>query len=494
MKWTVDEINILKNNQDKTLCELDGLLKNRNKNAIYKYLIKNKISFKKEIRDKTKAIDYNYKNAIYNNYKRKGIILDRNKLWDTYDIIEWYNFVLTNKINQIPDKIINTDSSKKLFKYFIEDILLMKTKKCLRNLTKKHFMDNKLWFKTYDFPDDVCSVINILYPEYDFKPWQLKMTGIKYFKKEENIIYAIEWLLDNNNLDIHKVKSINNYIDNSVEQLFSNNGLSCLITTSYFNGYQNLFVWYYNKIGCDLSLHDFNKKTNNYWSIKENADYQMKQYIIFLQENGLIKNVKIDLPKYFKRNSLDKYGYCMLRKGVKKNSFYENFYDWVDSLYPHFNLTENDFKIIKCSNNEYLFNSYEERDVFEFIYNDLDISSIESIGLNKINKFYNKKYNESYFPDFKVKTVGDNMLPKIVYIEYYGLYDLKNNSKRVRTYIDKTHRKNEYYKSNNNICFIDLYPDDLKNNFAGVRKKLTSLFMQNFNINLKGGESFEEKI
>ena len=65
-------------------------------------------------------------------------------------------------------------------------------------------------------------------------------------------------------------------------------------------------------------------------------------------------------------------------------------------------------------------------------------------------------------------------------------------------YIEKTKRKNEFYKSQEDIYFIDIYPDDLKNNFRGVKNKLTSFFMYNFNMNIsniknieEGGEMFE---
>lgn len=34
--------------------------------------------------------------------------------------------------------------------------------------------------------------------------------------------------------------------------------------------------------------------------------------------------------------------------------------------------------------------------------------------------------------------------------------------------------KNKFYNSLNDIIFIDLYPDDLKNNFEGIRVKLNN--------------------
>lgn len=42
--------------------------------------------------------------------------------------------------------------------------------------------------------------------------------------------------------------------------------------------------------------------------------------------------------------------------------------------------------------------------------------------------------------------------------------------------------KNEFYRNNNEINFIDLYPDDLKNNLQGVRDKLISILKDKYNI------------
>jgi hypothetical protein len=125
--------------------------------------------------------------------------------------------------------------------------------------------------------------------------------------------------------------------------------------------------------------------------------------------------------------------------------------------------------------------SIEERDVFDFIRDNFKVDIILSNG----KKFKNKKYNESYIPDYIIHNVNNIILNKKLIIEYYGLYKPDNNqSTFIQTYIEKTQRKNEYYKSNPEIYFIDLYPTDLKNNFKGVKDKLYSFFTVNFNIDI----------
>ena len=54
----------------------------------------------------------------------------------------------------------------------------------------------------------------------------------------------------------------------------------------------------------------------------------------------------------------------------------------------------------------------------------------------------------------------------------------------IQNYVKKTKIKNQYYRLRDDIYFIDLYPSDLKNNLQGVREKLTSFFMLNFNIDI----------
>lgn len=124
--------------------------------------------------------------------------------------------------------------------------------------------------------------------------------------------------------------------------------------------------------------------------------------------------------------------------------------------------------------------SIEERDIFDFIRNTFDVD----ITLANGRKFNNTVCCERYIPDYIIHKFNNIKLNKKLVIEYYGLYNLINPSGFVQEYIEKTHRKNKYYKSNSDIFFMDLYPEDLKNNFEGVRNKLTSFFMEKFNINI----------
>ena len=89
---------------------------------------------------------------------------------------------------------------------------------------------------------------------------------------------------------------------------------------------------------------------------------------------------------------------------------------------------------------------------------------------------YTYKYNgiNKICPDFVIDNYKDIELVKPIIIEYYGLY-LKNYQGELtmfKNYQDKIVLKNNYYKSRDDIIFIDLYPYDLKNNCEGVKNKL----------------------
>ena len=221
-------------------------------------------------------------------------------------------------------------------------------------------------------------------------------------------------------------------------------------------------------------------KEYNFTTLQVREGFWLKDYNCFDNiKNGIINAKKDGVIK--KDEEIMLLPINVLYKYIHKSMLY---FRKFKIIYMYF-----DFYNIKISSPLWFdnsrFDSKEEVMVYKYIKCDLKLN----INKNTVHKFNNKKYNESYVPDFYI----EYKCKKII-IEYFGMYRDRSSNDVYTNYKNKTHRKNEYYKSNSNICFIDLYPNDLKNNFAGVRKKLTSSFMQNFNINLKGGESFEEKI
>lgn len=70
-------------------------------------------------------------------------------------------------------------------------------------------------------------------------------------------------------------------------------------------------------------------------------------------------------------------------------------------------------------------------------------------------------------------------LKKPIILEYYGMYDENHKHEIFKKYVRKTKTKNKYYESNENIYFIPIYPEDIKNNFESLVKKLSSFLLEN---------------
>lgn len=99
-----------------------------------------------------------------------------------------------------------------------------------------------------------------------------------------------------------------------------------------------------------------------------------------------------------------------------------------------------------------VFDSIEEINIYKYIKNTLNIHDLKPIGRSRKNGFYNKEFEETYFPDFI-----SNIFSKPLIIEYFGLY----NSDYFIGYKEKADRKFEYFNKRNDLYFLGLYPEDV---------------------------------
>jgi len=210
----------------------------------------------------------------------------------------------------------------------------------------------------------------------------------------------------------------------------------------------------------------------NYW-----IDYNNFLEVVRYFYNTIPDN---NLELYFNEKYLKDF---LPKLNRAKESYYRS-YTWqkiledIDIYY--------DFKYNKAYDNTIL-NSNEEVLLYNYFHNILNLKNIKSIGFKRSGKYIFTNNKTKLCPDFVLD--NKNILNKPLIIEYYGLFNKKRiiiNSKTdviINEYIDKTLRKNEFYKNNQDIYFIDLYPKDLKNKFEGVKNKLTSFFMEH-NIDL----------
>jgi hypothetical protein len=230
-----------------------------------------------------------------------------------------------------------------------------------------------------------------------------------------------------------------------------------------------------NNILFDWEWHQFNisDKTTLIRQLRELVFYRLNQYIV---------NPKEDIPHYI-NYSFIKCHYSKFVKQINKKRF-DNFYDWCCEAFPEYASywKPEDFGICLAFDGTRC-NSLDEKIIYEFIKLDFGLQYIKAIGYEKSGEHIfilpEDHEDNKYCPDFVVEYIDKNnikiKLDKPVYIEYYGLYTENHHTKVLDNYREKTYRKNNYFKSLNNIIFIDLYPEDLKNNLQGVRDKLKNL-------------------
>jgi len=212
---------------------------------------------------------------------------------------------------------------------------------------------------------------------------------------------------------------------------------------------------------------------------------RMLRELVKFRLNEHIKNPIDDIPKYINRPFIETC-YPKFIKHIHKKRF-KNFYDWCCEAFPEYAnyWIPEDFGLCVAVDGA-ICNSLEERVVYEFIKYRCNIEYIEAIGNKHSGKHvfilpYEHEDNK-YCPDFVVEYINDISNKKIkfeipIYIEYYGLYSETNPLPRIMSYKLKTDRKNEYFKNLDSIIFIDLYPEDLKNNCEGVKNKINNILI-----------------
>lgn len=119
--------------------------------------------------------------------------------------------------------------------------------------------------------------------------------------------------------------------------------------------------------------------------------------------------------------------------------------------------------------------------VYDFIHQELGLNSLKYVGLKRKHKYVytniGNGIDNAYCPDFYVEPNKQINSDRTLIVEYYGLFDINKKGDIFTNYIEKTIRKNKFYKMNPDIYLIDLYPQDLNNNLEGVRKKLTPFLL-----------------
>lgn len=418
-------------------------------------------------------------------FKKYGIVIKNNNL-ESIDIIQWYKYLFEtpngNKMQFLP-RFIYADINNiiKIWKYVFEEVLQIKTRNGLLEFTSEQLILYKIFFKKYKQYNKYykyIEILTILYPEYNIKEWELKFLPSGFFKSDELILEGLEWLLNKYNYKLEDI--LNNKI---IKNILFKEKFSTI--WNKFHNIHDMFIWFYKKkYNIDITYTDFKIKPKQYMYNKNNADYELKKFIDLLFSEGILdnNNFKFELQNIFNQEHLLEIGQYQLITAVLYHFKTTIFYKWFNELYPEWKLKSEDFKISMTFDNKKA-DSREEAKVYNFIKNNYNVD-LNIIGRNKKRKMYNEKENEYYIPDFYISKYNNINLSKILYIEYFGMFRDNPHNEIFVDYKNKTYRKEEFYRSKDDIYFISLYPEDLKNNFAGLKQKFESFFITNFNIEL----------
>lgn len=482
--------------------------------------------------------------------KAKGISYYEDDITDEM-VVSFYQKLLKGDISRLPNMISkNKNYSLILLKYLFKDILKCKTKiDVCEKFNGKTINKYKLQGVINKNFNSIFEPIQLLFPQYNIKPWELKYGNIHgMYNSDKNKKECIEWFLNN----LIKDKCINNYIDiikiDNIYELFQKYSINGLLKSSFNNSSTKCLMWYFNNF-TKYKIYEWDFKTppRNFWNNKNNCirafryvleseglnimtsyDEDIKAFIIdniqketFEKYNVLgayksFKNIyeitkatfgkelfyqwelKYTPSSFWKKKEnrhsaliqliqalnlsdedIPKCLYQGLLRKTKYNKFntictiyYKgNFYYWLNEIYPNkFNFEDFNIKTY----DEIIFSSREELLLYKYIKNNIN-NNILYIGNKKYKKYFfnNIKYNENYRPDFVI-----NNTKKDIIIEYFGLYYPNSSSNIVKQYVLKTNRKIEYFNSLDNIYFISIFPNDLKDNFKGLNEKVKEFRLQ----------------
>lgn len=278
---------------------------------------------------------------------------------------------------------------------------------------------------------------------------------------------------------IRYLKCLKNFISKFID---INNRDNILNIDSHFkpNGFtliENYAFKYYSSVN-DLLIelfHEYNIKQWEFKMVKKgyfNDIGNIRKYITYIicdRWKNDLKNCN-EYSKYFTDGYLEDLGYSRVI-WIKKNNGFKNYYDLLHTLYGDI-IKKEYFKYWIALDGTEL-DSNEELLVYEFIKGNIS-NMIEATNRKRKTRYINN--GEMYAPDFLIPCVDKN---KKIIIEYFGWYNEKyTDDKRIKAYTDKAKRKIKYFKSLDNVFFVDLYREDLKNNFEGVRNKLKFLVCQ----------------
>lgn len=247
-----------------------------------------------------------------------------------------------------------------------------------------------------------------------------------------------------NNIIIGDIFDLNYY------DIFRKCHLGGFVRRCYDNSALDFIMDYYDK---QYPAYKFKGGYIKYWSNKKNRIESLRY---FIEEDMKIELEKV--PLYITLSALRNRGSSTLYTVCK--NYYGSLFEWINEVYPE-RFNPNDFDIHYVRND---FDSIEEAEVHDVLTN-----TFNNVIYNPHNTDRTIKI-EGKIPDWFLFT---NTMCYIV--EYFGMSrDQKNGShnSRVDDYKKRMDDKIEKYDKLDRYGKLYIFPDDLKDNFSGLREKL----------------------
>ena len=351
--------------------------------------------------------------------------------------------LIKNKENFASGNICKSCSNKynNVRKYRDKYGIILDEQKCFHTYTEEQWVDFVVNKKIPQLPQEIVNDKELIFKSFRY-------FVRKYLKRvtREDIL----------NIDTH------NSVYNGIT-FFRNYG------TRNYSNFNDFIIDLYQEL--DLKHYEFKMMKKGYFENKDNR----REYVRYFIEDVLqcdINNCE-EYSKFFAEKTLNSMGYSRIVH--MRKDYYDTYYHMLKDLFnDEFEISEHHFKT-HLSDDGSLLDSNEELMVYEFIRDNYFKDIIPNGRKRKEENKY-RNGDECYIPDFIINLSDDKKL----IIEYFGLYCNNPRSDILKRYKEKTEKKIKFFKSLDNVYFIDLYCDDLKNGLQGVRDKLTSFCcMQN---------------
>lgn len=309
--------------------------------------------------------------------------------------------------------------------------------------------------------------IDLMFDTFSMEEWIDMVVNRKIFKLPKEILDNRDKMFKCLRYYISKYLNINSREDLLLNSDMSYNGLTLLENYSFkhYDSINDLIIELYKEY--NIKQWEFKVVKQGFFKDKNNIKEYIRWFIINVAKSDIDRSC--EYAKYFTDSSLASLGYGNIIH-LKKQNKYKNYYYMLNDLFGEC-VHIDDFNIY-VSDDGTLFDSNEELIVYEYIRDNIT-KNIKAIGRSRKNMYENE--GEKYAPDFEIQCVNKD---KKVIVEYFGLYyDKTYGNKILENYKNKANRKIEYFNGLKNIKFIALYQSDLKDNFKGVREKLTSFIV-----------------